>query len=324
MTSVPRECGLLSALQVEITEETDVTTLLANMASGKWTALQVMQAFAKRAVIAHELVNCLTEVFFDQALKRAEALDDYYRSRGKTVGPLHGLPISLKDQFNVKDTATTMGYVGWLDKTAHENSVMVDMLESQGAICYVKTNVPFSLMRAETLNNIFGLTTCPLNRSLTCGGSSGGEGALIAMGGSPLGVGSDIGGSIRIPAAFCGLYGLKPSHGRFPYYGVENSMAGQESVHSTLGPLSRSLDGLLIFAKALLSPAPGVQLKEGGKLADRTDGPLHAWNLDPKVINLPWRQATFRDAVAKKPLRVGIIRHNGIARWVHCRFSHRV
>lgn len=130
-------------------------------------------------------------------------------------------------------------YIGWIGTfmgkkgTGQERvfeSEMVKELRALGAILYCKTAVPHTLMAGETVNNIIGYTTNPKNRNLSCGGSSGGEGALIALRGSPAGFGTDIGGSIRIPAAFNGLYGLRPSAGRLPYEGVANSMDGQNSV----------------------------------------------------------------------------------------------
>ena len=112
---------------------------------------------------------------------------------------------------------------------------MIELLRQAGAVLYCKTNVPTAMMVAETVNNLFGRTLNPHNLATTPGGSSGGEGALICMRGSPLGVGTDIGGSIRIPAALCGLYGLKPSFGRFPTYNSRSAMYGQEAVVSLLG-----------------------------------------------------------------------------------------
>lgn len=164
-------------------------------------------------------MNCLTEIFVERALARAAKLDDALKKTGKVVGPLHGLPISLKDQICIKGLETTMGYVSWIGKYSEKNAILVDILEECGAVPFVRTNVPQTLMVRcnrlvfkttmvmlirmftpdqwpETFNNIFGRTTNPYNRSLTCGGSSGGEGALIAMRGSPIGVGSDIGGCV--------------------------------------------------------------------------------------------------------------------------------
>jgi len=138
---------------------------------------------------------------------------------------------------------------------------------------FVCTNVPQTLMWAETFNHIFGRTSNPANRSLTSGGSSGGEGALIAMRGSVLGVGSDIGGSVRIPSAFNGLYGLRSSFHRFPYRGLVNSMEGQDSLPSVIGPLSTSLAGVKVFTKSVVDAKP--------------------WNKDPLVTNKPWDQARY-------------------------------
>lgn len=167
-----------------------------------------------------------------------------------------------------------MGYVSWIGKYADSNAVLVDILYECGAVPFVRTNVPQTLMWAETFNNIFGRTSNPHNRSLTSGGSSGGEGALVALKGSPLGVGSDIGGSIRIPAAFCGVYGLRPSYGRIPYGGAVNSMEGQDSMPSVLGPLSGSIGGLKIFMEAVIKAEP--------------------WLRDPLTIRKHWNDEEYK------------------------------
>ncbi|KAJ7246279.1 general amidase [Mycena haematopus] len=260
-----KESDVLSALDLEITESS-VATLLSNLASSKWSAVQVTTSFYKRAIVAQQLSNCLTEIFVDRALARAKALDEHLEKTGNVVGELHGLPISLKDQICIEGIESTMGYVSW-------NAVLVDVLESLGAVPFVKTNVPQTLMWPETFNHVFGRTTNPNNRSLTSGGSSGGEGALIALKGSPLGVGSDIGGSVRIPAGLCGVYGFRPSYNRIPYAGCVNSMEGQDSVLSVLGPLSNTLDGIKTFFKAVLSKEP--------------------WQKDPMVIRKRWSDEEY-------------------------------
>jgi amidase len=171
-----------------------------------------------------------------------------------------------------------MGYVGWIDtfegkkgtgKEKVYESEMVKELRACGAILYCKTSVPHTLMAGETVNNIIGYTHNPKNRNLTSGGSSGGEGALIGIRGSPVGFGTDIGGSIRIPAAFNGLYGLRPSTGRLPYEGMSNSMDGQNTVLSVVGPLGTTAASLRLVTKALLSQQP--------------------WLYDPLVHEIPWR-----------------------------------
>lgn len=174
----------LSAEEVEITE-TDAIDIVEKTSVGIWTAEEVTTAFCHRASLAHQLTNCLHETFFDAAIEDAKQLDEYYAQHKAPIGPLHGLPVSLKDQFHVKGVETTMGYIGWINTfegrrgTGKEKvfeSEMVKELRSSGAVLYCKTSVPHSLMTGETVNNIIGYTTNPKNRNLTCGGSSGGEG----------------------------------------------------------------------------------------------------------------------------------------------------
>ena len=256
--------------------------------------------------ICHQ-TNCLHETFFDAALEDAKQLDAYYAEHKRPIGPLHGLPVSLKDQFHVKGVETTMGYVGWIGTfqgqkgTGREKvfeSEMVRELRNLGAVLYCKTSVPHTLMSGETVNNIIGYTWNPKNRHLSSGGSSGGEGALIGLKGSPVGFGTDIGGSIRIPAAFNGLYGIRPSSGRLPYEGMANSMDGQNSVLSVVGPLAQSVGSLRLVIKSLLSQQP--------------------WLHDPQVHEIPWRdeqEQQVQDIIrssGKGQLAFGILKHDGI------------
>ncbi|KAF4543218.1 General amidase [Lasiodiplodia theobromae] len=293
----------LSPQEIEITE-TDAPGIVAKTTTGEWTAVEVTKAFIHRACIAHQLTNCLHETAFPAALASAAALDAHFSQTRTPLGPLHGLPISLKDQFHVRGLETSMGYVGWLGTfeghaPPHPNypiateSALVTILRSLGAVIYVKTAVPHTLMCGETVNNIIGYTLSPTNRLLSSGGSSGGEGALIALKGSPLGLGTDIGGSIRIPAAFNGVYGLRPSTGRLPYEGMANSMAGQNSVLSVVGPLAGSVGALQLLVKAVLSAA-------------------QPWRVDPAVVELPWRAE--KEENTNKKLTFGLLRDDGVVR----------
>lgn len=176
----------------------------------------------------------------DSALEHANYLDDHFAKTGKTIGPLHGVPVSLKDQFYVKGYETSVGFVAWLDGPASEEDEggVVPVLRAAGAVFHVKTNVPTSMMVcfiltqcAETANNIIGWTTNPHNRNRSAGGSSGGEGSLLAQRGAALGIGSDIGtfstnsgGSIRIPASVNGVWGLKSTPGRFSLQGARSTV----------------------------------------------------------------------------------------------------
>lgn len=180
---------------------------------------------------------------------------------------------------------------------------MVRELRASGAILYVKTAVPLTLMVCETINNIVGYVSNPKNRMLSSGGSSGGEGALIALRGSPVGFGTDIGGSIRVPAAFNGLFGLRPSAGRLPFEGISNSMDGQNSILSVVGPLGTSIGALRLVVKSVLAQQP--------------------WLHDPLVHEIPWRseqeQSVFDLAESAgqssgKQLAFGIMRDDGIVR----------
>ncbi|KAH7929984.1 amidase [Leucogyrophana mollusca] len=272
---VPETCGLLSARELELIEigTRDVSLLVGMLATRKCTSIEATTAYAKSAVIAHQMTNCLTEIFVDRALQRARDVDEYFELHGKPMGALHGLPVSLKDQFTMKGLETIMGYACNIGKFAEEDCVLVEMLYELGAVPFVRTNVPQTLMWGETHNNVFGRTTNPYNRKLTPGGSSGGEGALLAMRGSPLGVGTDIDGSLRIPSAFCGLYTLRPSYERLPYHGAANALTGQESISSVLGPMSTSLSSLKLFTKALVDARP--------------------WERDPLVIRKPWNDQEY-------------------------------
>ncbi|MCJ1309737.1 Acetamidase [Agyrium rufum] len=293
----------LSDAEVDITES-DVKVIVGNTTSGKWKAEDVARAFCHRAALAHQLTNCLHEIFFDAAIEDAKKLDEYFAQHKAPIGPLHGLPISLKDQFHVKGVETSMGYVGWLGtfegkkgtgKEKVYESEMVRELRNLGAVLYCKTSVPHTLMSGETVNNIIEYTWNPKNRNLAAGGSSGGEGALIGLKGSPLGFGTDIGGSIRIPAAFNGLYGIRPSAGRMPYEGMANSMDGQNTVLSVVGPLSHSVEGLRLVMKSLLSQEP--------------------WLYDPLVVELPWREehAVEVQKLSKDgKLAFGVMKHDGV------------
>ncbi|PVH70931.1 amidase signature enzyme [Cadophora sp. DSE1049] len=228
------------------------------LATGAITSQEVCSAFRKRAAIAHQVTNCGTEIFFDKALERAKFLVDYLAREQKPFGRFHGLPISIKDSFNVKGLASTLGYVKLLkNPVATENSILVDILLDNGAVLYMKTNVPQTLMTCDSINNVFGRTLNPHKLSLTAGGSSGGEGALVGFRGSLLGVGANVGGSIRIPALSCGVYGFKPTADRVPYgKQEEGSRPGDPGMVSVAGPLATSAADLSFFFRNVLKSEP--------------------------------------------------------------------
>ncbi len=256
--SVPDQCGILSAVDLKITSQYRARNLISAITSNRLTAKEVATAFCKRAAIAQQLTNCLTEILFASALQRAELLDKHLAEHGKPFGPLHGLPVSMKDSFNITGVDSSLGIAALCFKPAKSNSPLVDLLLSLGCVIIAKTNVPQTLAALDSNNNVFGRTMNPINRLLTAGGSSGGEGVLVAMKGSVIGVGTDIGGSIRIPAMCNGIYGFKPSAGRLPYGGQEAGSLygnGRAAIEAVAGPIARSVQDLHAFLKELVPRA---------------------------------------------------------------------
>ncbi|TPX12803.1 uncharacterized protein E0L32_006683 [Thyridium curvatum] len=253
---VPRR--VLSAEETDITENYTVSTLLEAISNQKISAERVIGAFCHRAAVAHQLTNCLTEPLFKQAAERAKFLDSYLKEHGATFGPLHGLPVSVKDTFDVQGVDSSTGLAAYCYKPAIKNAPLVDLLLSLGAVIVAKTNVPQTLSSLDSINNVFGRTMNPINRLCTAGGSSGGEGVMIAMKSSLIGVGTDLGGSVRIPAMTNGVYGFKPSNSRLPYGGqavlVPDGMT-RSSVQPVAGLLAQRADDISYVMNELVPRA---------------------------------------------------------------------
>ncbi|KAJ5096176.1 hypothetical protein NUU61_005532 [Penicillium alfredii] len=272
VTDFPRQSGLLSENELAITEMS-ATGLVAEMGHGRLKAEEVVVAFLKRAVLGHQLLNFATEFMADEAIARAKKLDEYYQQTRKLVGPLHGVPISVKEHIGFKNRTCNTGYVAWVDKVTTEDALLLQLLAKAGAVFHVRTNQPQSLMHLCCSNNITGTTFNPHNRTLTPGGSSGGEGASMGFRCAPLGIGTDIGGSIRCPAAFCGAYGFRPSAMRNPLAGIKVAAAGQENIHGVVGPMaSCSLEDLELFQKVVLDQEP--------------------WDVETSLMPVPWKMVT--------------------------------
>ncbi|KAE8395886.1 amidase signature domain-containing protein [Aspergillus alliaceus] len=248
--SVPYTSGILTPDQLKITELTAVE-IVKHLESRQLKAVQVLEAFAGRAAIAHQLVNCLTEWFFEDGLQQARELDEILDKGGKLKGPLHGVPVALKDAVEVKGHAVTMGYVARRNNIAKEDCTIVRTLRAAGAVFFCKTTMPQSGMALETFSNLWGRTTNPFNRDLGAGGSSGGDATLVALRGSPIAPSTDMGGSIRVPAAFNGLYGIRPTADRIPKGGMYNTNTGNLTIKLSCGPVCHSLDDLELFTKVI-------------------------------------------------------------------------
>ncbi|KAM5125209.1 fatty-acid amide hydrolase 1 [Mantella aurantiaca] len=256
--------------------------LLEKLGSGEVTPQMVLSTYMGKALEVTRQVNCVTDYL-------PECEDQLTRLQHETVrGPLYGVPISLKDNYDCKGHDTTLGLMKNLQRPAVEDSVIVKVLKRQGAVPFLKTNVPQSMLNYDCSNPIFGQTLNPLNPKKTPGGSSGGEAALISGGGSILGFGSDIGGSLRFPSAFCGICGFKPTGNRISKVGVQSSSPGQKSVTAMVGPIGRDVESLVIAMRALLCD--------------------HMFHLDPTIPPIPFNEEMYSGS---QPLRIGYYESDG-------------
>ncbi|KAF5019795.1 hypothetical protein F66182_8164 [Fusarium sp. NRRL 66182] len=250
VTSVPRTCGILTDAQLKMTDFTAVE-IIKRIEARELTAVQVLEAFAARTAVAHQLTNCLMDWFYDDGLLQAKELDESLETSGRLRGPLHGVPIALKDFHFVRGRPTTTGYVSRRHFRPEHDSALVKTLRDAGAVFYCKTTMPQSGMALETVSNLWGRTLNPLNRDFAAGGSSGGDAVLVALKGTPITPSTDLGGSIRVPAAFNGLYAIRPTSDRVPKAGMENMNNGQLSIKLSCGPICRSMEDLAFFTKLI-------------------------------------------------------------------------
>jgi amidase len=190
VSAIAETCGLLTPEELAITE-LDATAVRDQIAAGTLSAVDTVTAFGKRAVVVHQLTGCLTEIFLDEGIARAKELDEHFKKTGQVVGPLHGVPISVKEHLPVAGHYSSFGFLS-SHTFSKEDCQLVAILRSLGAVFYVKTNQPQGIMHLEC-HGFHSRTLNPFNTRLSSGGSSGGEGALIGAKGSCLGLGTDIG-----------------------------------------------------------------------------------------------------------------------------------
>ncbi|KAL4936096.1 hypothetical protein BDV06DRAFT_216936 [Aspergillus oleicola] len=271
--------GILTDRELEITgDKYDATSLAAKIARGTYTALET-------------LCSALTEIFFADAIDKAKELDEHFERTGKTVSPLHGLPMTFKECFHVKGYDASNGYISRCFEPSKTTTPMIQLVEKAGAVVIAKTNVPQTMLVAGCENNVFGRTRNPVVSHLSCGGSSGGEGALSAFRGNALGIGTDVGGSIRLPAAFNGVYGYKPSVGVLPFIGYAASgwTGVNTGIPAVLGPLAHSIRDMRLLTETVRAAQP--------------------WLFDPVVI--PGIMEQPIPTPASRPI-VGILTQSGV------------
>ncbi|XP_043347002.1 vitamin D3 hydroxylase-associated protein-like isoform X2 [Dermochelys coriacea] len=243
--------------------------LVKKLKEGSLSPESVLYTYMDKALEVNKDVNCVTDFIQECLLQKVRTQ--------KKKGLLYGVPVSIKDPIGYKGHVSTCGLGQYLGYPEQEDSVLVKVLKNQGAIPFVKTNISQCLINYDCSNLIFGQTVNPLNHKKSPGGSSGGEGALIAGGGSILGFGTDIGGSIRLPSSFCGLCGLKPTGNR-----LSGPVSYVQTVTGMVGPMARDVDGLVLCMRALLC-----------------DDMFH---LDPTVPPLPFNEMVYSSST---PLRIG-------------------
>ncbi len=208
-------------------------------------------------------VNAIVTLVAEQAMERARVADEDF-AHGREIGPLHGLPIAHKDLQSTKGILTTFGSPIYKDFVPSEDSLIVERLRNAGAIVVGKTNTPEFGAGSQTFNPVFGATLNPFDRTKTCGGSSGGAAVALATGMLPIADGSDMGGSLRNPASFCNIVGLRTSPGRVPIW----PSATAWSTLSVDGPMARSVADVALLLSAMAGPDPRspIALDDPGKL----------------------------------------------------------
>ncbi|HZU90375.1 MAG TPA: amidase [Stellaceae bacterium] len=215
--------------------------------------LELLDFTLARAERYNPALNAIVAWQVERAHERALAADTAL-ARGEVWGPLHGIPMTVKESFNVAGLPTTWGNPAWKDNIAADNAVVVERLLAAGAVIYGKTNVPLMLMDSQSYNDVYGTTNNPWDLARGPGGSSGGEAAALAAGLSALGAGSDIAGSLRNPAHYCGVYGHKPSWGLIPPRGHSAASALTPTDISVVGPMARHAEDLAVAMQVLAGP----------------------------------------------------------------------
>src|SRR5271169_1188012 len=221
----------------------------------KLSAREALAAHLKQIERVNPKVNAIVTLVPEMAADAAAKADEM-QAHGETLGPLHGLPVAHKDLFETRGIRTTFGSLLYKDNVPTENDIVVERMRRAGAITIGKTNTPEFGAGSQTFNKVFGATHNPYDLTKTCGGSSGGAAVALACGLVPVASGSDTGGSLRNPAAFCNVIGFRPSMGRVP----NPKAAFAWSTLSTSGCLGRSVADLALALSAIAGPDPRAPL----------------------------------------------------------------
>jgi amidase len=231
-------------------------TELARMIRAREVSVsEIMRAHLARIETVNPKVNAIVTLLGDQALQQARTADAVL-ARGEATGVLFGLPVAHKDLVETKGIRTTFGSPVFKDFIPQRDAIIVERLRNAGAITIGKTNTPEFGAGSQTFNEVFGETLNPYDMSRTCGGSSGGAAVALACGMLPIADGSDLGGSLRNPASFCNVVGLRPSTGRVPSWPTLDAWFPL----SVVGPMARTVQDIALQLSALAGPDPRVPI----------------------------------------------------------------
>jgi amidase len=227
--------------------------LAAEIRARRVGCLELLDFYLARAERFNPALNAIVAWQSDRARQRARAADSAL-ARGELWGALHGVPMTVKESFDIEGLPSTWGNPQWKDNIATGNAVLVDRLLGAGAVIYGKTNVPLMLADSQSYNEVYGTTNNPWDTTRGPGGSSGGEAAALAAGLGAFGAGSDIAGSLRNPAHYCGIYAHKPSWGLIPLRGHSPTGALTPIDVSVVGPMARHAQDLDLAMRLLVGP----------------------------------------------------------------------
>ncbi len=230
-----------------------VTNVARAIRAKEVSSVEVVNAYLKRIEAVNPKLNAVVQLPADAALEQARQADDAL-ARGEHKGSLHGVPMTIKDSFDTAGVVSTWGTPGRAGYGPDHDATVVARLKAAGAILMGKTNTPEFTMAFETDNPIYGRTNNPYNLERTSGGSSGGAAAIVSAGGSPFDIGTDTGGSIRLPSHCCGITGIKPTSGRVPRTGHAVGPGSLLDPLTQVGPIARYVEDLALLLPLIAGP----------------------------------------------------------------------
>lgn len=233
--------------------DASAATIAAAIRNRQISAADVMRGYLARIEAINPQLNAIVQVAADRALDAAESADDAL-ARGEQIGPLHGVPMTIKDSFDTAGVVSSWGSVGRSNYVPSEDATIVARLRAAGAILVGKTNTPEFTYAFETDNRVYGYTRNPYNLERSPGGSSGGAAAAVAAAMVPFDIGTDTGGSIRVPSHMCGIAGIKPTSGRVPRTGHAVPPGSLVDPLTQIGPMARFVEDLGLILPIISGP----------------------------------------------------------------------